>query len=210
MNELVGLIISFLLTLFLYSYIWGDNPLYRVAIHLLVGVSAAYAAVIVVRQLFAPLYTQLQTSGGRTVLIWLVPIILGLLLLLKRLPRLAWMGAGTMALLMGVGAAVALVGALTGTLLPQVTAVSNDSPLEGLLVAVLTVATLLAFHFGGRGDDAGKTWRPLPGVGAIAQVGHAVLMITFGALFASVLNTGLVLLAERIQYFLTEFTRLLS
>jgi hypothetical protein len=209
MSELVGLIIGLLLTLFLYSYVWGDNPLYRLAIHLLVGVSAAYAAVVVIRQLFVPLYTGLQGAGGRSFLMWLIPIILGLLLLLKRLPRLAWMGTGTLALLVGVGAAVALMGALTGTLLPQVTAVSASSPWEGLLVALLTIAALLAFHFSGRRSEEGG-WRPFPGVGAVAQVGQAVLMITFGALFANVLNTGLILLVERIQYFIMAFARLLS
>ena len=45
MNEFIGLIVGFILTLLVFSYLLGDNPLYRIAIHLLVGTSAAYAAV---------------------------------------------------------------------------------------------------------------------------------------------------------------------
>ena len=51
MTDLAGLIVGILLTLFIYSYLIGDNPLYRISVHLLVGVSAAYAVVVVVQQL---------------------------------------------------------------------------------------------------------------------------------------------------------------
>ena len=130
-NDLIGLIIGFLLTIFIYSYIWGDNPLYRLAVHILVGVSAAYAAVVVVDKLLLPFYRDLQDTPSDLALITgLVPLLLGLLLVLKRLPRLAWMGTGTMALLIGVGAAVSLMGALTGTLLPQITAVAHPKTLK--------------------------------------------------------------------------------
>ena len=136
-SNLIGLIIGFLLTLFIYSYIWGDNPLYRLAVHILVGVSAGYAAVVVVRELLLPVYVQLRANPTTLELAGgLVPFVLGLLLVLKRLPRLAWLGTGTIALLVGVGAAVALMGALTGTLLPQVTAVADPDPMIALLAAV--------------------------------------------------------------------------
>ena len=92
MSELAGLIIGLILTLLIYSYIWGDNPLYRLAIHMLVGVSAAYAAVILVTQIFVPIYRELLTPSGSDLLTWIIPMGLGLLLLLKRLPRLSWMG----------------------------------------------------------------------------------------------------------------------
>jgi hypothetical protein len=202
MSETAGLLIGFLLTLFIYSYILGDNPLYRLAVHLLVGVSAAYAAVVVTRQILVPIYEQMRADPTNpTSLLWFVPIALGLLLLLKRLPGVAWMGNSTMALLVGIGAAVALTGALTGTLWPQVTAVNTENPLLGLLVAFLTVCTLLTFQFTGGMNSRGEWIRPFWQRG-VAQVGQAVLLITFGALFAGALNTSLILLIERVSYFL--------
>ncbi|MCA9969018.1 MAG: hypothetical protein KC425_02325 [Anaerolineales bacterium] len=212
--DVAGFFIGLILTLFVFSYVWKDNPLYRLAVHLLVGVSAAYAAVLIVQQLFLPYYQALRADPANLELIsGLVPIVLGLLLVLKRLPRLAWLGTGTMALLMGVGAAVALLGALTGTLWPQVTAVVSDNLILNLLVALLTIATLVTFQFSGRrpgpADSAGEWVRPIWQRG-LAQVGQAVLMITFGALFAAVFNTSLVLLIDRISFFLNQFTQLLS
>ena len=205
-NDLIGLVIGFLLTIFIYSYIWGDNPLYRLAVHILVGVSAAYAAVVVINKLLLPFYQELRNSPSNLTLITgLVPLILGLLLLLKRLPRLAWMGTGTMALLIGVGAAVSLMGALTGTLLPQITAVPHPNPLISLLIALLTAVTLLTFTFSTKTQPGVEWKRPW-----WQQLGQGVLMITFGALFASVLNTSFILLIERLNYFVTQFTQLLS
>ena len=209
-NDLVGLIIGFVLTLFIFSYIWGDNPLYRLAVHILVGVSAGYAAVVLVQQLFAPLYAQFQTNPrDAATLVWIIPGVLGFLLVFKRLPRVAWMGTWSLALLMGVGAAVSLLGAFNGTLLPQIISRGSNGPALHLIVAVLTVATLATFQFTGRLNRRGEWERPFWQWG-LAGVGQAVLMITFGALFATVLNTSLILLIERLHYFLTQFTQVLS
>lgn len=210
MSELAGLIIGFVLTLLIYSYIWGDNPLYRLAIHVLVGVSAAYAAVIIINQIFVPIYYELLTPDSSDLLTWLIPLLLGLPLVLKRLPRLSWVGRGTMGLLIGVGAAVALLGALTGTLMPQVLAIHSSNPFLNLIIAFLTVATLMTFQFTGRRNSEGEWIRPLWQRWGLVQIGQAVLMITFGALFAAVLNTSLILLVDRISFFLTKFAQLVS
>ena len=121
MIELAGLLIGLLLTLFIYSYLIGDNPLYRISVHLLVGVSAAYAVVVVVQQIITPLWQQIQADPtSPDSLIWLVPVLFMLMLLARRLPSVSWLGNTTLALLVGVGAAVALLGSLTGTLWPQI------------------------------------------------------------------------------------------
>ena len=214
MNDTLGLLIGFVLTLLIYSYVIGDNPVYRLAVHILVGVSAAYAAVYVLRQVILPVFAQLMLNPlSLDSLLWLVPILLALLLILQRLARFAWLGDNATALLVGVGAAVALVGAISGTILPQVMIFSGDgnaimTPIEGLIVAVLTICTLLAFYFTGKKNAQGEWIRPLWTRG-VAQVGQAVLMITFGALFAGILSTSLVLLTERISFYFTQFMLLL-
>ncbi len=205
MSDSIGLIIGLALTLFIYSYVVGDNPLYRLAVHMLVGVSAAYTTIIVVQQVVLPVIDQIrQNPTDRASLAWFVPLFFVVLLLLKRIPSLAWLGNGTVALLVGVGAAVGLLGALTGTLWPQVTAVSpTDAPkFQGLLIAILTIATLFTFQFTGR-VKKGQWVQPLWQKG-VAQVGQAVLAITFGVLFAALLNTSFILLTSRLSYFLNQ------
>jgi hypothetical protein len=202
MSELAGLLLGLLLTLFVYSYIWRDNPLYRLAVHLLVGASAGYAAVIVSQTVFLPIWQDLSRPGVLSVA-WLLPLLLALLLLLKLVRPLAWLGNSAMAFLVGVGAAVALVGAIAGTLLPQITAVYPDA-LSGILVALLTLSVLFYFHFTGRLTADGQVVMP-PWQRYAATAGRAVMMITFAALFAGLLNTAIALLAGRVAFFVNQF-----
>lgn len=205
MNELIGIIIGLVLTLFIYSYAVGDNPLYQLAVHILVGVSAAYAAVVAVRQIIWPVLDQIrQAPTEQESLLWLIPLFFVLLLLLKRLPALAWLGNMSVGLMAGVGAVVALVGAIMGTVWPQMTAVTttNVSAVQAVLVAFLTVFTLLTFQFNRwRNPEGGQRpfWQDVP-----AQIGRGILMITFGALFAALLSTSLILLSSRLSYYLTQ------
>jgi hypothetical protein len=203
MDELIGLTVGFLLTLFIYSYIWRDNPLYRLAVHLLVGVSAAYAAVVVIQAVLAPVMVEL-IEAGTAASHWFIPLFLVFLLFLKLVRPVAWLGNSATAFLVGVGAAVALVGAIVGSLLPQVMA-SYATPALGIIIAPLTICTLLYFHFTGRLTADGQVvlpfWQRYP-----ALIGQVVITITFGALFAGALNTSIVLLAGRIAFFIERFT----
>lgn len=209
MTELAGLIIGLLLTLFIYSYLVGDNPLYRISVHLLVGVSAAYAVVVVVRQLLLPIWRQVQADpASPDSVMWLVPVLFVLMLLARRLPGVSWLGNATLALLIGVGAAVALLGSLTGTLWPQIVNVRSASPAQGILVAFLTVCTLLSFQFTALRPSRSVVWQPALWQKGVTAVGRIVLTITFGALFAMLISTGLILLAERLNFFITELVQL--
>jgi hypothetical protein len=213
-SELAALLIGFILTLFVYSYLVGDNPLYRLAVHILVGVSAAYAAIIVLRQVILPVLFQIRLEpASSSSLFWLLPLLLAFFLLAKRLPLVGWLGNNTLALLVGVGAAVALVGAIRGTLLPQTGLMGNPVPGLGAaamtLAALLTVSTLLAFQFTGGKLEDGEWKRPFWQRG-FYHVGQAVLMITFGAIFGAVLSTAILLLTSRLSYFITEFIQLFS
>ncbi len=166
MNDTIGLLIGFTLTLLIYSYLIGDNPLFRLGINILVGVSGGYAGVVVLREVILPVFAQLASNPVSVQsLLWLVPILLALLLILQRLPGFSWLGDNALALLIGVGMAVALVGAITGTLLPQALHFGANMDygfVESVIVAVLTICTLLTFTF------TGKSGRRLLGTAVMA------------------------------------------
>ncbi|MBE2221180.1 MAG: hypothetical protein IAF02_06545 [Anaerolineae bacterium] len=213
MNDTIGLLIGFTLTLMIYSYVIGDNPLFRLAVNILVGASGGYAGVVVLRAVILPVFAQLTANPVSVhTFLWLVPILLALLLILQRLPGFAWLGDNALALMVGVGSAVALVGAITGTLLPQVLHFGDNVDLgllEGIIVAVLTVCTLFTFYFTGSKTESGEWKRPL-WLRGIVPIGQTVLMITFGFLFATIISTSLVLLTQRIDYYFTQLMQLLS
>lgn len=194
--ELIGFIIGIVLTLMVYSYLIKDSLISQIAIHLLVGVSAGYTTLVLINQFIRPtLDIEIIHEVDPT---WVVPILILFLLWLTR-KRL---GDGTVAFWIGIGASLALVGASLGTLLPQLLAFSNtENAVLNLVVALLTISVLMTFQFTSR-SEVGRFSLPRAQT-AVKQLGKAVLMMTFGALFAAILNTSLFLLADRFQTFIS-------
>ena len=52
--DLVGLLIGFSFTIFILSYILGDNFLFRFATHIFIGAAAGYTSVITIYNVILP------------------------------------------------------------------------------------------------------------------------------------------------------------
>lgn len=213
-SDLIWVVIAASLTIMVYSYLLGDNPLYRLAGHVFIGSSVAYAVVVVIHGVLRPLLFVPLTSGETgEKLLAVVPLALGLLLGAKLKTSWAWLGNFSVAFLFGVGAALAIGGALFGSILPQVKATVNaidlSSPLYGLIIVGVTLSTLLYFHFtaGAKGGLSGI------GAGVIrlwARLGRWCIMVAFGAIFANTVMARISLLIGRVQFLLDVFDRLLE
>jgi hypothetical protein len=206
--------ISFLLTLMVLSYLIGDNPAFRVAVHIFIGVSAGYAAAVTWHQvLYARLFGPLLSGSLADRLLTIFPLVLGLLLLLKLSPRTSHLGTPSMAFLVGVGAAVAVGGAVMGTLFPQTRASMNALDLsdagqywlerlsEGIVMLIGTVTTLVYFHFGAKATAYGPQRGKL--VNVLSWLGQVFIAITFGVLFAGVFVAAMTALIERLNFIIT-------
>jgi hypothetical protein len=209
MSELIGALIGAVLALFALSYLVGDNPLYRLALHIFAGVLIGYSLGVVVRDVLIRMaFPRLIATPSAIV----VPLVLGILLLFKGFPKQAFVGNFSMGLLIGVGTAVALAGALVGTLGPQVEATGRALSaaslasfrfglLDGLMIVVGTICTLLAFTFTQGEDDAvGLAWRRL--IGGAAWVGRVFLVFAFGIAFAGALTASLSVFIGRMEHFI--------
>ncbi len=201
--DTIGAIVGFLLTLMVVSYILEDNVLFRIAIHIFIGVAAGYAAVLVVYNVILyQLIFPLREAPLDKIYLLGPPLLLGLWLLLKSSPRLARLGSPVVAILVGIGAAAAIGGAVTGTIFPQVkTSVDLLGPgsniITGVLILLGTAATLAYFHFGVRDRGDQPAQRPR-WIDYIAKAGQGFIAITFGALFAGVYLAALSALIERV------------
>ncbi|MGH2536077.1 MAG: hypothetical protein ACRDHL_01645 [Candidatus Promineifilaceae bacterium] len=209
LGELGSLLLGLGLTLAIFSFVVRDNPFYRLAVHALVGAAAAYAAVVVARDLAGRIGASLEGSApGLAGLSWLVPAALALLLALKLAPQAAHYGNAGLAAVVGVGAAVALVGAISGTLLPLIGAPFGRGVL-GLLAAALAALALLYFQLT-LGPSIGGRLAGLP-AGAVERLrtaGQAVVIVALGALFAGLLSTSLTLLSARVGFYLESLVSL--
>jgi hypothetical protein len=212
--ELVAGFVSFLFTLMVLSYLVGDNAFFQLAIYVFIGVSAGYAASVAWQQVLWPKLFQPLMSNPLQNLPAIIPLLMGILLLAKLSPRSARLANPSMAFLVGVGAAVAVGGAVMGTLFPQVQASANlfdltkgGSILEHLFEAsvalVGTVTTLIYFHFGAKATPGGPQRSKL--VGVLGAIGQGFIAVTFGVLFAGAYAAAMTALIERIYFLVTFF-----
>jgi len=210
-TDLIWMIVSFVLTLLVFSYLFGDNPAFRIATAILVGVSAGYFAVLIVYQVILPRLVVPLLQGS---IISLVPLFLSGLMLTKLSPRLSRLGNLSMAYLVGAGAAVAIGGAVLGTLFTQVKGAISGIPslastgsqnwwllLEGGFILLGTIASLVYFNFGTQEKEGANAKRPAV-VSFFAVIGQFFIAITLGAVFAGVMTSAITALIERSGFIL--------
>ena len=188
--EAVGTAVTAALTIMILSYVVGDNVLYRLAVHVLVGVGAAFVVAVAVGQVLYPSLVQplmSGTIGGRGLAFGLFGVLGCVFMLAKLLRRAAWLGNVAIGYIIGAGVGTAVGGALIGTLVPQTLgsvlsfnpgAIGPGGVLSNLLIVTSSVTVLLAFAYG-RGARRSV-------VGALGSVGRTFLHIALGATFALV------------------------
>jgi hypothetical protein len=228
----IGAIIGFALTVMILSYIIGDNILFRLAISVFIGAASGYAAVLVLYnvlwyQVLVPVF-QLFSSGGMDDLLTyatrvLPAVILGVWMMTKASPRLARGGTPVLAFLTGVGAATVIAGAVHGTLFPQIGATINLLNIEttqpdlnelvgwfinGLVILVGTVTTLIYFQFGTRRQEEGAPVQRSVVLEYLSTTGQVFIVITLGVLFAGVYIAALSALINRVQFIWETIGRL--
>jgi hypothetical protein len=231
----LGIWVGFIFSLLIFSALLGDNALTRLAQHILVGASLGYTAILVLRDVLQPrLFTPLFGAGTSVVSsllqvqLW-VPLLLGGLLWAAGLARmlgsdkpalgtegmgrrlLPGLGMIPVALLLGIGVAVGLIGVLQGTVLPQLwrTAstgiIGSAAPSDffaGLLTLLLTTATLL--HLSVQVEQQ-LTRQPalMRRIFAVwAALGKRALWVATGVIFARLVAARLSLLIGRFEFFL--------
>lgn len=212
--DILGLLVSFLLTVMVLLYAFDDNALFRVAVYIFVGVAAGYAGAVALKDVILPRLLGLEMRQFLLVILWLG------LLAMKLSPKTARIGNPAAGLLVGVGAAVAVGGAIQGTLLPQILAAQDIfAPamiqqsyaagagggqvlgiiLRGLAILVGTVATLAHFHFGAR-PAPNQIPQRHPFIEGISKVGQFFIAVTFGVIFAGIYSAALAALIERLVF----------
>jgi len=224
--DLVGVFVGFSLTLMVFFYLIGDNFLFRLAIHIFIGVSAGIAVLVAFYNVLLPQLVFPLISGEQgdylLAVLFLIP---SALLLTKISSRMARFGNPAMAFLVGVGAAAAIGGALIGTLFPQTGASINLFDLQAfqtsatpiwsrlgnaLIILLGTLTSLIYFHFSirSRANRVAKRAQWLEGVG---WIGQGFIAVTFGALFTGVYIAALSAFIERVTFlwdFLLSFLQL--
>ena len=187
-------------SLCMYSFLYKDNPFFKFGEHVFVGVSVGYLLTITYYQVMTnKLYVPMVQQGK-----WwlLVPAFLGLLLLARFIPSIAWLSRIAFAFLLGISSGVAIPRQISsfilkqveGTLKPLVTVRESGvawvtlAGLNALLVLIGVVGVLFYFFFSI--EHTGTVRR-------VARVGIYFLMVSFGAAFGYTVMARMSLLIGR-------------
>ncbi len=214
--ETIGLWASFILTLMIFSYLLGDNLLYRLAVYVFAGLAAGYSAIVTWDGVIVPWLqdTLLQPNATLDQLVLgVAPLLVGLLLLARSWsPRGDGLSRLALAFLIGVGTAVALNGAVHGTLLPMLRATGEGvvpGDLNSILLAAGVVCTLAYFQYQARRRPEGPD-RRRPHVQLLAVVGQGIIVVTLGAIYAAAILTSLTIFSERLGFLVRQALTLLA
>ncbi|MEW6277828.1 MAG: hypothetical protein AB1758_04325 [Candidatus Eremiobacterota bacterium] len=196
--QVVGIWISAFLTLCIFSFLYKDNPFYKFAEHVFIGVSAGYWMVLGYWNVLKPnLIDQILTGK----LIFVIPAVLGVLLLLRLVPSISWVSRWPICFMVGITAGFQIVYTMEAQVLDQVHATILPLWVDGnfartlanwiLVFGVLTGLIYFYFSVEHRG----------PVFGVSARIGIWVLMIAFGAAFGYTVMARVSLLIGRVLFF---------
>lgn len=180
MTTVLGVWIAAILTLAIFSFLYRDNPFYKFAEHLIVGVSAGYWTVILYKTsltdlLLTPLAEDFaggrlfgSPSGFLSFFYHAFPMVLGVFMLCRLHPKSAWLSRISIAFIIGSGAGVAIPTGLQTAVI---------QPLRGTLLPILPSSWQAWLH-GLFGDPTAA----VPGMGWWAAFNN--LLIVLGVLCA--------------------------
>ncbi len=202
--DLVSAWVAAFLTLAIYSFLYKDNPVYRFAESLFVGLSLGYQVGIVIHRTIIPnLVNKLRADPGAN---WYLLIggILGLMLYFRYIPRVSFLGRWALAVYMGYFVGVELMQRLHGDVLPQVrdTMLPVNSlswaTLQNVLIIVGVLCVLVYFYFS----------KPHTGVlRPSSRVGVWFIMVCFGASFGYTVMARISLLVGRLTFLVDGWAR---
>lgn len=228
---------SAFLTLAVLSFLYQDNPYYKFAEHLFVGVSAAFWMCLgfwstIVGNLIPRLseglsnYFQVPPQPGDFNFVFFLPVILGILLLMRLSPKGGWLARWPLAFIIGTTAGLNFVRYLRSDFIKQISStfvpllgsgwkgmdhfmahldLSATGPLmmmaSNVVIFVGVFTGLIYFFFSKEHKGA---------FGLASRVGIWVLMITFGASFGYTVMGRISLLVGRITFLFRDWLEIIS
>ncbi|MDP2857853.1 MAG: hypothetical protein Q8P50_07745 [Bacillota bacterium] len=198
MTTNIGTWIGAICTLAMFSFLVKENKVFRSFQHLYVGVAAGYGIVFQFNSIKNVAWDPLTKKGD---MLWIVPIILGLLLFSRFIRGYQWISRWPLAFLMGLGAGLSMK-AIESDFVRQVQAsLITLTKLDNIIIVVGTVTALAYFYF---------TVKPSKALSGASMIGRYVLMMTFGAAFGNAVMGRISLLIGQMQFLFGDWILLIK
>jgi len=194
---ILGLWVGAVLTVALYSYmLYKENPLYRLAEHIYIGIAFAITAVVAVQNTNRIAITPLLKGQ----IFFIIPIILGLGMYTVFVEKYRWISRYSIATLIGVMLGVVTSGTLIPNIINQInstitapTATTMMGWVNFVYVGIGTICSLVYFLF---------TMEHKGVLAPTARVGRLIIMVGLGVMFGNTVLMRMSMLSGRIEYIL--------
>jgi hypothetical protein len=197
-----------LVTLAIFSFLYKDNPLYKLAEHVAVGVSVGFLVVNYYYTVFMPKVWDNVLHKGQ--FDYIIPFIFGVLLFSRFTPKWGWVSRWSLAFLLGASSGVSIPATLESQVLKQIEGSMSSLwvPVSGHVWATIiqtgasifliggTIACLVFFLFSVEHKGS---------VGRLAYFGRLCIMAGFGASFGYTVMARVSLLIGRVQFMTQDF-----
>lgn len=197
------------LTIAILSFLYKDNPLYKFAEHLYVGISAAFWVVYVWAFDVVPMiwnkFIEHKTAGNWVEAgILIIPTVFGIMMLTRWFgPKVSWISRWPIAFTVGIGAGLGIIGSIQGFLIPQIrgtfiplVAKNPVIMVNNIIIFVGVISSILYFYFS-------KEHKGALGVGS--RIGIIFIMLAFGASFGYTVMARLSLLIGRFYFLIYDW-----
>ena len=186
--------IGVLVTIGFWSYLYKENPLFRVVEFTFIGFATAHATVMAITELKKNLVAPIVNKSNY---ILLVPTVLGLLLYTRYSKDLRFLERFPISIMVGIGTGVAVMAMVRAQLLAQIQqTIQPGKPIDVLIIALLTLGSVTYFIFS---SEEGLPKSTIPFYNGLRRIGRIAIMAAMGAAFGNLCVTRYTMAISRIM-----------
>ncbi len=192
--ELLWTTFAAFLTFATFSFLYKDNPFYKFAEHLVVGVGAGYFVVLLVLTSLKPKLWDPLLAGQWW---YIIPGLLGVLMWMRFSKKVSWLSRYPIAFYIGTsGVAIPLymynsINRQISSTLDLSVGFGSLTAFWGIIIVIGVLTGLMYFFFSKEHKGA---------FGGLAKIGIYVLMLGFGASFGYTVMARISLFVQRIAF----------
>ncbi|KPV65192.1 MAG: hypothetical protein AOA65_0342 [Candidatus Bathyarchaeota archaeon BA1] len=213
--ELLGTWLAVAFTLFIYTFPFKDNPLYRFSEHVFVGSAAGFAVVMGIKNIRDYAWMPMTTKGEWA---WIIPMILGILLYFRFSGKYYWVSRYGLGVIIAIGTAIAMRTLVEAQFLAQIrltvlnplatapkliAGTPKIAYLNNILIIIMVITVVTYFIFTG-----GTKIQPTRTISTMREIGKYSMMVAFGATFGSTIMTRVAFFIERTTLVIAEEARI--
>ena len=193
--DVIGIWAAVFVTLMVLSFLYKENPFFRLTEYVFIGLSSGYGFAAGLRLFINQALTPIFIDGS---LEFIIPVVLGALFYTQFTKKYSLFYRLPLSLAIGYGLGITIWSVMDAYFVRQVTATMIPLFTGNLLTTldnlVLVVGTILSLSYFVLSREQKGSW------GAITRIGKYFVLITLGAVFGSTVLGRMQLIIQRIQF----------